>query len=78
MFKKLYILKHPLNVVTTGIEALILLGNEFLYACELSYVLYCKTLKELCRVIQNKRCEMLAPGIVLLHDNACLHAAAHT
>jgi hypothetical protein len=31
---------------------------------------YCKTLKELCGAIQNKRHGMLTSGVVLLHDNA--------
>jgi hypothetical protein len=39
---------------------------------------YSKTLTELCRAIQNKRSGMLTSGVVLLHDNACLHTAAHT
>jgi hypothetical protein len=31
--KNTYILKLVLNVVTTGIEALVLSGNKFMYAC---------------------------------------------
>jgi hypothetical protein len=38
----------------------------------------CDTLKELCRAFQNKRCGMLTSSVMLLHDNACLHTAAHT
>jgi hypothetical protein len=38
--------------------------------------LYCKTLKELRRAIQNKRRGMLTSDIVLLHDNAHPHTAA--
>jgi hypothetical protein len=37
---------------------------------------HCETLKELCRAIQKKRCRMLTYGVVLLHENPCLHAAA--
>jgi hypothetical protein len=39
---------------------------------------YCKTLKELCRAIQNERHGMLTSSVlvVLLHDNARLHTAA--
>jgi hypothetical protein len=37
---------------------------------------YCEAPKVLHRVIQNKRHGMLTPGVVLLHDNACLHTAA--
>jgi hypothetical protein len=41
-------------------------------------VVYCEKLKKkLCRVIQNKRCGILTCGVVLLHDNACPHTAAH-
>jgi transposase len=39
---------------------------------------YCKTLKKLCRAIQNKRRGMLTYGVALHHDNARLHTAAHT
>jgi hypothetical protein len=41
---------------------------------------YCRTLKKLHRVIQNKRCGMLTSSVqvVLLHDNVCSHAAACT
>jgi hypothetical protein len=40
---------------------------------------YCKTLKELHRAIQNITCRMLMSGAMLLHDNANPHAstAAH-
>jgi hypothetical protein len=31
---------------------------------------YCKTLKQLHRVIQIKRCEMLTSSVLLFHDNA--------
>jgi histone-lysine N-methyltransferase SETMAR len=34
---------------------------------------YCETLKKLRRAIQNKRCAMLTPCIVLPHHNALLH-----
>jgi histone-lysine N-methyltransferase SETMAR len=39
---------------------------------------YCKTLKKLPRVIQNKRRGMLTSGVVLLRDNACPHTTART
>jgi hypothetical protein len=37
---------------------------------------YCKTLKELHRTIQNKGCGILIASVVLLHDNACPPTAA--
>ena len=39
---------------------------------------YCEMLNKLRRSIQNKRCGMLTNGVVLLHDNARHHTAAHT
>jgi hypothetical protein len=33
VYKKMYIYKLLINVVTTGIEALVVSGNKFLYAC---------------------------------------------
>jgi histone-lysine N-methyltransferase SETMAR len=56
------------------------LGTVFVECavCELSHVLYCKTLKDLRDDIQNKRHGRLTSDIVLLHDNACLHTAVHT
>jgi hypothetical protein len=33
MQKNMYMLKLLLNIVTAGIEALVVLGNKFLYAC---------------------------------------------
>jgi hypothetical protein len=39
---------------------------------------YCETLKKLSRAIQNKRHGMLTYGVVLLHDNHCLHTVART
>jgi transposase len=39
---------------------------------------YCETLKELCRAVQNKRHVILISGVVLLHDNVHLHTAACT
>jgi hypothetical protein len=39
---------------------------------------YCETLKELRRAIQNKRYGMLTSGLVLLHANAPPHTAART
>jgi hypothetical protein len=39
---------------------------------------YCETLKNLYRAIQNKRHGMLICGVVLLHDNARPHTAACT
>jgi hypothetical protein len=56
--------------------------NKFLYACD----------KEVCclwaqpsfvlqntkKIVQSKRCGMLISSVVLLHDNAYLHTAAHT
>jgi hypothetical protein len=40
--------------------------------------MYCKTLKKLHRAIHNKKCGMPTSGIVLLHDNVCLHTVART
>jgi hypothetical protein len=40
--------------------------------------MYCKTIKELLRVIQNKIHDMLTSNVVLLHDNVHLHTAADT
>jgi hypothetical protein len=39
---------------------------------------YYKTLKKLCRAIQNKRCGMLTSSVAFLHDNARPHTAACT
>jgi histone-lysine N-methyltransferase SETMAR len=39
---------------------------------------YCKTLKKLCRAIQNKKFGMLTYGVVLLHDSVHLHTYACT
>jgi histone-lysine N-methyltransferase SETMAR len=39
---------------------------------------YCRTLKKLRKVIQNKRHGMLTSGVVLLHGNALSHTAACT
>jgi hypothetical protein len=39
---------------------------------------YCETYKKLCRAIHNKRCGLLTSGIVLIHENAHPHTAAHT
>jgi hypothetical protein len=39
---------------------------------------YCETLNELRRAIQNKMRGMLTSGVVLLHDNADPHTAART
>jgi hypothetical protein len=40
---------------------------------------YCvRNTKKLHRAIQNKRYGMLTYGVMLLQDNACLHAAAYT
>ena len=39
---------------------------------------YCEILKKLRRAIENKRRGMLTSGVVLLHDSACPHTAAHT
>jgi hypothetical protein len=44
--KNTYILKLLLNVVTSGIDSLVL-ENSFVYASELSHVLYCATIKTL-------------------------------
>jgi hypothetical protein len=46
--------------------------------CELSHIFYCETWKELHRAIQNKRHGMLTSGVVLLHDSARPHTAAHS
>jgi hypothetical protein len=40
--------------------------------------MYCKTVKKLCRAIQNRRHGMLTSSVVLLHDNALPHTAGHT
>jgi hypothetical protein len=40
-----------------------------------SYV-YCESLKEVRKAIQNKNCGMLTSGLVLLHDNARPHTSA--
>jgi len=39
---------------------------------------YCETLNKLQRLIQNKQCGVLTKGVILLHNNAWPHAAAHT
>jgi histone-lysine N-methyltransferase SETMAR len=39
---------------------------------------FCEMLKGLRRAIQKKRHGMLTSGVVLLHDNTCLHIAACT
>jgi hypothetical protein len=39
---------------------------------------YCETLKNPDRVIQNKRCETVIPSVMLLHDSACLCRATCT
>jgi hypothetical protein len=39
---------------------------------------YCEILNKLHRTIQNKRHGMLTSGVVLIHDNVCLHTAACT
>jgi histone-lysine N-methyltransferase SETMAR len=39
---------------------------------------YCKTLKELHKTIQNKRCGILTTGVVFLRDYVQLHTAART
>jgi hypothetical protein len=39
---------------------------------------YCKTLNELCRAIQNKRDGTLTSGEMFLHDNVCPHTGACT
>jgi histone-lysine N-methyltransferase SETMAR len=39
---------------------------------------YCETLQKLRTAIQNNRSRMLTSGVVLLHDNAHQHTAAHT
>jgi histone-lysine N-methyltransferase SETMAR len=38
----------------------------------------CETLKKLRRAIQNKWRGMLTFGVMLLHDNVCLHTSACT
>jgi hypothetical protein len=43
-----------------------------------SLEVYYKTLKKLHRAIQNKRCGILTSSVMLLHDNAHPHTAAHT
>jgi hypothetical protein len=79
----MYILKLLLNEVTAGVEALVISGNEFLYACgkevsclwaQLLFVLW--NTEKLCRAVQNKRHAMLTSGVVLLHDNTHLHTSA--
>jgi hypothetical protein len=39
---------------------------------------YCEIIKKLGIVIQDKRRGMLTSGVVILHDNASPHTAAHT
>jgi transposase len=46
--------------------------------CEFSHVLYCRTLQNVHKAIQNKRLGLLTSGVVLFHDNAYPHTAAHT
>jgi hypothetical protein len=45
-------------------------------ACEISHVLYCKTLRKPLGAIQNRMCGMLTSGVMFLHDNARPHSAA--
>jgi hypothetical protein len=85
IYKK-YILGLLLNIVTTELIHSYI-GISFCKpvskksaACEHSYVLYCKTLKELHRAILNKRHGMPTSGVVFLHDDVLPHmnTAAHT
>jgi histone-lysine N-methyltransferase SETMAR len=39
---------------------------------------HCKTLRKLCRAIQNKRCGMLTSGVMLIHDNSQQRTTART
>jgi hypothetical protein len=39
---------------------------------------YCETLKNLRKAIQNKRHGLLAPGVMFLHDNAGPHTATRS
>jgi hypothetical protein len=79
--KNTYLLKLALNTVTTGTEALVL-GNTFLYACNKEVCcLWAQpsfVLRNTKKIVQSKRYGMLISSVVLLHDNACLHTAAHT
>jgi hypothetical protein len=50
---------------------------EFIQGTTMSQVKW-KLLKILQRAIKNKRCGMLTYGVMLFHDNACLHTAART
>jgi hypothetical protein len=84
LYTKKYIFKLLLNVVTTGIEGLVM-GNKFCTpvskksaTCEFSHVLYCKTLEKLHRAIHNKRHGMLTSNVVLLHDNVHQHIVTCT
>jgi histone-lysine N-methyltransferase SETMAR len=43
----------------------------------ITWEVHCKTLRKLCRAIQNKRCGMLTSGVMLIHDNS-QRTAAHT
>lgn len=44
----------------------------------INFAVYCKTLKNFWRAIQNKRKGLLTSRIVLIHDNPCPHSAAAT
>jgi hypothetical protein len=63
-------MKLLLSLVTAGIEALVISGNKFLYAC----IEICR----LYRAIQNRRCGMVTSGVVVLHDNVLPHIVAGT
>jgi hypothetical protein len=51
---------------------------EFMHQGSIMTEVCCKILKNLHRAIQNKRHGMLTYGVMLLHDNAHPHSAAHT
>jgi hypothetical protein len=72
----MYVLKLFLNVITAESKAFVISKKSS--TCLLSHVLYCKTLKEMCRDIQNKMYGNLTTSVVLFHDNTHLHTVTHT
>jgi hypothetical protein len=56
----------------------VLLVEFMLQGTTINTELYCATLRRLWYAIQNRRWGLLSSGVMLLHDNAHLHAAART